>query len=221
MKLPKGWVVVAGGIWKKGSVGWRWAKQMLARMRHRRKPAPVPTPTPTPDPPKPTPAPKPVEMFDDVNVSLIPVDAVAVAGYVDGRWPTYNSLVKKFPHAQHKVSIAVFAKDDADVLDVEPGDAKISEAPAWVRRQHARGHKRPIVYTSLAYAPTLIATLKSAGFEYGVDYLLWSAHYTYKPHLCSPKCGLGMKVIAHATQWTDKAGGKSLDESLVSAEFFA
>ena len=212
MKLPKGWVVVAGGIWKKGSVGWRWAKQMLALERRKHKPTPAPKPPPAPA--------EPVEMYDDVTISLIPVDAVAVAGYVDGHWPTYAQLVKKFPHAQHKVSIAVFARDDADVLDVEPGDARISESPAWVRRQHSRGVKRPIIYTSLAYAPTLIATLKSAGFEYGVDYLLWTAHYNYKPHLCSPKCGLGMKVIAHATQWTDKAGGKSLDESLCSAEFF-
>ena len=162
----------------------------------------------------------PVEMYDDVNVSLIPVTAEAVAGYVDGRWPTYAQLAAKFPHAKHIVSIAVFAKDNASVLDVEPGDASVSQAAAWVKRQKARGLKHAIVYTSLSQAQTLVEALASAGLVYSRDYLLWTAHYNYQPHLCSPKCGLGFKMIAHATQWTDKAGGKSLDESLCSAELF-
>lgn len=161
-----------------------------------------------------------MEMYDDVNVSLIPVAAVAVAGYVDGRWPTYAQLVKKFPHAQHVLSIAVFPTDSAQVLDVETGDATISQAVGWVKREHERGNKKPDVYTAASWGQKLVDTLSLAGFEYGVDYRWWSAHYTGQPHLCSPKCGFGLKVTAHATQWTDKAGGKSLDESLCSAEFF-
>lgn len=163
---------------------------------------------------------KPIEMFDDVNVSLIPVGAEAVAGYVDGKWPTYAQLVKKFPHAQHIVSIAVFASDDADALDIEPGDATVAQATDWVKRQHARGEKRPILYTSVSWAPELVSALTLAGFKYSRDYLLWTAHYTGKPHLCSAKCWPSFQQIAHATQWTDRAGGQSLDESLASAEFF-
>lgn len=170
--------------------------------------------------PKPAPSPVSVEMYDDVNVSLIPVAAQAVAGYVDGKWPTYAQLVKKFPHAQHIVSIAVFAADNAEVLDVEPGDATVAQAAAWVKRQHGRGNKRPVVYTAASWGQSLVNALTAAGLVYGVDYLWWSAHYTGKPHLCSSTCGFQLKVIAHATQWTDKAGGKSLDESLCSAEFF-
>lgn len=161
-----------------------------------------------------------VEMYDDINISLIPVNAVAVAGYVDGRWPTYAQIVKKFPHAQHKISIAVFARDNAEALDIEPGDATVAEAAAWVKRQHANGNPKPIVYTAISWGQGLVNALSKAGFKYGVDYLYWSAHYTGTPHLCSSKCGFGFKGIAHATQWTDKAGGKSLDESLCSAEFF-
>lgn len=163
---------------------------------------------------------KPIQMFDDVNVSLIPVDSVAVAGYVDGRWPTYATLVKKFPHAQHYLSIAVFAKDDADALDVEPGDATIAEAAAWVKRQRKNGNPRPVVYTAISWGQNLVDALTKAGLEYGKDYLYWSAHYTGKPHLCSSKCGFGFKGIAHATQWTDMVNGKNLDESLCSAAFF-
>jgi hypothetical protein len=56
------------------------------------------------------------------SASAIPKTAEAVAGYVGGHWPTYNQLVKDFPHA-HKLSIAVFASEDADCLDIEKGDA--------------------------------------------------------------------------------------------------
>lgn len=190
---------------------WKWLKWRNRKGKH------VPTPAPVPPPP---PA-KPVEMYDDVNVSLIPLNAEAVAGYVDGRWPTYNTLVKKFPHAAHKLSIAVFASDDADALDVEPGDAVPTQAAAWVKKEHAKGNKRPIVYTNASHGQGLVDLLTKAGLKYGVDYLWWSAHYTGKPHLCSAKCGFGIKVIAHATQWTDMAGGHNLDESLCSAALFS
>ena len=193
-----------------------WLKKNHARLigfaTKKRKPAPAPAPAP---------GSLRIEMYDDVNVSLIPVSAEAVAGYVDGRWPTYAQLVKKFPHAKHFVSIAVFSSDNAEVLDIEPGDATIAQAVAWIKRQHARGEKRPVAYTSLAQAELLIQALDHAGFKFGIDYLLWTAHYSGKPHLCSKSCGLGFTHVAHATQWTDHAGGVSLDESLVSAEFFA
>lgn len=184
---------------------WNRYKRLLGH-----KPAPAPNPVPVA-----------VAMYDDVNVSLIPVSAQAVAGYVDGRWPTYAQLVKKFPHAQHVVSIAVFPSDNAEVLDVEPGDATVAQAADWVKRQKARGVKKPVVYTAASWGQSLVNALTLAGLKYGTDYLWWSAHYTYKPHLCSSKCGFGIRVIAHVTQWTDKAEGKSLDESLCSAEFFA
>lgn len=171
--------------------------------------------------PKPKPKPVSLEMYDDVTVSLIPVDAQAVAGYVDGRWPTYGQVCATHPHAQHKISIAVFASDNAEVLDIEPGDATIAEAAAWVKRQHARGNPKPDVYTAVSWAQGLVNALAAAGLKYGIDYRLWTAHYNYTPHLCGPECGFGFKERAHATQWTDKAGGKSLDESLCSAEFFA
>jgi hypothetical protein len=160
-------------------------------------------------------------MYDDINVSLIPVDAVAVAGYVDGKWSTYAQLAAKFPHAKYRLSIAVFPSDDAQVLDVEPGDATIAQAAGWVKRQKAKGNPRPDVYTAVSWGQTLITALTDAGYVYGKDYRWWSAHYTGQPHLCGPACWPGLQYTAHATQWTDKAGGKSLDESVCSAEFFA
>jgi hypothetical protein len=197
----------------------KWAWKWLKWRTHKPAPKPKPPAPPTPKPPKP-PGPKPnVSMYDDVSVNLIPVSAVAVAGYVDGHWPTYAQLVKKFPHAKYKISIAVFAGDSAQALDVEPGDATIAQAVGWLKKESAHG--KHDVYTPLSWAEALVNELTKAGFVYGTNYRLWTAHYTGVPHLCNPKCGLGFTHIAHATQWTDKAGGKSLDESLCSAEFFA
>jgi hypothetical protein len=191
---------------------WPWHVWRLAR-EHVIKPVPVP-PAPVP---KPT---TPISMFDDVNISLIPKSAPAVAGYVGGHWPTFKSLAKAFPHAE-LVSIAVTAAEDAMCLDVERGDATPDQAPAWVRRQHARGVKLPIVYTSASLLQGLVNLLAAHGLKHGRDYLIWSAHYTFHPHFCSPACGFGIRVTADATQWTDHAFGRSLDQSLCQRTIFS
>ena len=204
--MSKPFVIIGGGLWQRGSAGWKWAKTYLEPLARRNKPKP-----------------KPVKlyMYDDVNLALIPKDAQAVAGYVGGRWPTYSRVVNGWPHAKH-LSIAVTAGQDARCLDVETGDALISQAPAWVKRQHQRGETRPVLYTSAAWGERLINTCTAAGLKYGVDYLWWSAHYNpaLGEHLCGPKCGFGLTHTAHATQFTDRALGRSLDESVCSPGFF-
>lgn len=158
-------------------------------------------------------------MFDSVDLKQIPEDAPAVAGYTSGHWPTYPHLAKLWPHARH-LSIAVTASHDAECLDVEPGDATPDQAAAWVKRQHARGIKRPVVYTSVSSAQNLIGRLSAAGIKRG-DVRLWTAHYTHKPHRCGPTCGYGLQSTADATQWTDKSHGRNLDESLCGPGFFS
>lgn len=177
--------------------------------------------------PKPVPKPSKMFMFDDVNVSLIPKNAEAVAGYVDGHFQTWAKVAAGWPKAK-KLRIAVFGQDNGDCLDVEPGDASIMQAPGWVKRQIANWHKsphdvaRPVVYTSASQLQKLVVTMTKAGLRFGQDYLVWSAHYDPKrgAHLCSPTCGFGIKVTAHATQYTDHADGVSLDESLCGPDFF-
>jgi hypothetical protein len=167
-------------------------------------------------------------MYDDVNVALIPPNAPAVAGYVGGRWPTYTKVVKGWPKAKH-LSVAVSVIYNADALDVEPGDATPAQAAAWVKKQinlrkSGNGYNTPkaVVYTNASSGQALIDELEKAGLRYDQDFMWWSAHYdpAKGKHLCSPRCGFGIKVNAHATQFTDKALGKSLDESLVRPGFF-
>lgn len=159
-----------------------------------------------------------VTMYDDINLALIPANAEAVAGYVNGRWPTYDTVVKRWPHAHH-LSIAVTSHADADCLDVEPGDATNDVAAAWVKRQQARGIKRPVVYTSVSNAQALVNVLNKAGIS-RTQFRLWTAHYTGKEHFCNAYCGFGLMTPADATQWTDRALGRSLDQSVCRNDFF-
>src|SRR5262245_7175275 len=90
-----------------------------------------------------------VTMYDSVTVSEIPPDADAAAGYTSGNWPTWLTI-KSGPWPR-KLSIAVTAShDDAECLDVEPGDAEPEQAPGWVQRAKQRGIQKPVLYASLS-----------------------------------------------------------------------
>ena len=157
-----------------------------------------------------------VTMYDSVSVGLIPPNAEAVAGYVGGYWTTFPELRGRFPHAQ-LVSIAVNASEDAECFDVENGDATPADAPAWFRRQTARGVKRPCLYTSLSNVNVLVRILESAGIHRN-EYRLWVAHYTGRPHFCGPSEGL--VTNADACQYYDRALGRNLDVSICEDTFF-
>lgn len=166
-------------------------------------------------------------MFDDVVLDLVPADAEAVAGYTGGAWPTFGELDEHFPKAR-RLSIAISASEDADCLDVEPGDASPADAPGWVRRQLERRHHdpsfynqdKPTVYGSASQGDEIRAVLDGAGIARSA-YFLWTAHYTFEPHLCGPDtCGEVRSTEADATQWTDLALGRSLDQSVLTPQFF-
>lgn len=133
-------------------------------------------------------------MFDSVDVSQIPHDAEAVAGYVNGSFVTFPTLEREFGKGTHKLSITVagHTSSRARCIDVEPGDATIQTCADWLK-----AHKD------------------------GRDYLLWTAHYTGHPHICGPSCGFGLQHEADATQWTNHALGRNLDESRVHHRVFA
>jgi hypothetical protein len=155
-------------------------------------------------------------MYDTVTVDTVPADAQYVAGYVGGSWPTFEPLRRRFPHAR-ALSIAPEANMDAECLDVEPFDATNTQAPAWFSRQKARGILKPVFYTSASNVQALVNTLAAAGIHRS-EYLIWSAHFTYSPHVCAPGgCGYPQ---ADGTQWTDHALGRNLDQSLLLPAFF-
>jgi len=74
-----------------------------------------------------------------------------------------------------------------------------------------------VLYGSASAVNQIIHAMSIAGYARD-RYFIWSAHYTFHSHICSPSgCGYPQ---ADATQWTDKSGGKNLDESLCSDAFF-
>jgi len=101
-------------------------------------------------------------MYDSVTVANLPVEPGALyAGYVDGNWPNFIQISQQFRKSR-VVSIAVQANADAQVLDVEAGDATADQAPAWVVRQRNVGRKRPTIYTSRSNFSTVIAAFNAA-----------------------------------------------------------
>lgn len=152
---------------------------------------------------------KHIVMFDSVDVSQIPRQPQAAAGYVGGHWPTIHELYKQFPHA-HKLSIAVNVGEQAECLDIETGDAEPHDAPTFVRRERCRV-KRPCLYANRSTMPAVIQALNSAGIHRS-EYRLWEADYTEVPHI---------NQGVDACQWTDKALGKNLDQSLCVGDFFS
>jgi hypothetical protein len=160
----------------------------------------------------------PKVMFDDTTVGLIPLDAPAVLGYVDGRYETFPTIEKEFPHA-HKLPCTVFTPGKARCLDIETGDATPEQAPDHVhKRQKTAPHELPVLYANITTMALVVAHLEGAGFHHR-EYLLFSAHYTFHPHICGPKtCGYPTKC--DCTQWTNIAFGRSLDESRISPDLF-
>jgi hypothetical protein len=143
-------------------------------------------------------------MYDGVNPGLVPAGADVYAGYINGMWPTYNNFVQMYPTAKH-VSISVFSAGDAQVLDVENGDAAAVDVPAWLNRQRARGQYRPTVYCSRIGAPGYgWQDVMNACDQAGVAHPdFWIADYTGQPHSLPG---------AVAVQWTDHGG---YDESAI------
>jgi peptidoglycan hydrolase-like protein with peptidoglycan-binding domain len=160
-----------------------------------------------------------ITMFDDITVSALPSGQdYAYGGYTGGHWPTFRQLQHAFP-GHRLFSIAVSSGDDGDGLDIEKGDASIADAPGWYERQVARGVWRPGLYTSASNMAALERTMAAHHVERRA-YRLWSAHYTHKAHLCSPRsCGYGLSE-ADGTQWTDRALGLPLDRSILLPDFF-
>jgi len=158
-------------------------------------------------------------MFDSVDLSQIPADATALGCYVDGRFANSAEAADRFPHARI-LTIAVFADHDADALDIEQGDATPGQAVGWYARQRARGVARPCLYASAFVMDTeVVPAIRAAGIGRQAV-RLWAAHYNGSAHICGPGSCKELGIDADGTQWTDRAMGRNLDQSLLADDFF-
>lgn len=205
---PRTWKVSTAGkraLLKGLEVLNRRRRGELEALKHEHKPTPKPKPKPPPPPSN-----RHVTMYDAVEVKAIPNNPEAVAGYVDG-FVTYPIVVARFPHAKH-ISIAKTANFNADILDIENGDAVPTDAPGWIRRQHARGKKVPGVYMSESIMWEVIGICERNGIQRH-EFKVWSANWTGTPHI---------DPGANATQYRGEVGRlpNVYDVSLCEASFF-
>lgn len=163
-----------------------------------------------------------ITMFDTAFSDQFPAGAQAYAAYVDGGvgdQPNYAHIVSAFPNARH-LSIALFAANDADALDVESGAAEPADIPGWHARQVARGISRPVIYANVyTMGAEVLPVLSAAGIARAAV-RLWTAHYGFGEHACGPGSCRELSVDADGTQWTSAALGRTLDQSLLAADFF-
>jgi hypothetical protein len=161
-------------------------------------------------------------MYDTTLNDQFPAGAQAYAAYVDGavgNQPNYAYIVSAFPKAQH-LSIALYASDNADALDVEPGASSPGDVPSWYARQVRRGVQRPCIYANVSTMnASILPTLSQAGIP-RANVRLWTAHYDVGEHICGPdSCGM-LGINADGTQWTPTALGLVLDQSQLAEDFF-
>ena len=160
-------------------------------------------------------------MWDSAADDQLPPDGEAYAGYVDGsvgNQPNYAYVVAHFPYAHH-LSIANDPAHNADTLDVEPGDASPEAVPGWYARQRERGMQRPCLYASVSAMETFAVPLIQAARIPRSQVRLWTAHYQGE-HICGPSSCGELSIEADGTQWTNSAMGRTLDQSLLAADFF-
>lgn len=159
-----------------------------------------------------------VTMYDSIYVTSLPSGGDAYAGYVNGKWATWDALVTAKEKTGAKLlSIDVFGNATAHCLDVESGDATNADVLPWFKRMKAAGIPVPVIYTSAGNTQAVINILMLQGKYTRQEFLIWSAHYTGKEHICAPAvCGY---AAADATQWTD-AGPNGCDVSAAASYFF-
>ena len=136
-------------------------------------------------------------MYDAVNASAIPANARYVAGYVDGPVSQWSSTDwDRFQNARLLTITVTGATANADVIDVENGDATVQTAINWITRYPNR-----IIYinksTFEANQTALSAIADKCRF--------WIADWTNIPHLYPGSI---------ATQWTSG----TIDQSLLRVD---
>jgi hypothetical protein len=133
---------------------------------------------------------KPSTIYDSVTPSTIPSGADA-AVYADGAYQASSAAVAGHRHVLWIDTNG--SRTDANVLDVEPGDATPAGAAAWVKAKlTANPNSTAIVYTFKSDWPSTTAAIDTlpASMQSHVKY--WIADPTGTPHIL---------VGAAATQW--------------------
>ena len=149
-------------------------------------------------------------MADSINVNNLPSTFPAYAGYVDGKWPNYSTIVAKFPNAYHVGYAATTNpanwKAQPNGADIERYDWTVTQSPT------AFNHGIRIFYLSPYTVAKLVTLVPRTQIK------IITAHYGYGTHICGPNtCNLS-PIPADGTQWIDHT--TLWDESILLTNFF-
>lgn len=149
---------------------------------------------------------------------IVPTNTPEVIGsYANGRFANTAAAKQAFPNARHIQYDVNGTRPDADILDIEPGDASPPTGPVWSRK-YKGSLPHPGLYTSASNIATVVSTMLDAGFS-REQFLIQSAHFTFTEHICGPgTCGFPQ---ADATQYADKGlKGENTDLNVFTDRFF-
>lgn len=132
-------------------------------------------------------------MFDAVDAKDVPSSGFdLLAGYSNGNYQSYLPLKQRFPHVT-VVSIDTQNKPgSAQVCDIENGDVRPDEAPAWFDASLRAGIVRPTLY----YSASLHEEIK--GYMGERKYDAWIGDYG--PSECPVKSDAQVTVVAWQKQ---------------------
>jgi hypothetical protein len=155
-------------------------------------------------------------MRDSTNAADIPSDGTQlVAGYANGAYAWSQVDFDRFPAAGHVLIDVNGSRPDADVLDVENGDASVPTAVQWIRTKYRQAHDfPPVIYCDRSTLPSLIEACAESQFQPGVHYYLWVATLDGTQQLENV---IGVAAVQYAGQ--DATGGH-YDESIVYADLW-
>lgn len=149
-------------------------------------------------------------MYDDTNLGLIPNAPHAVAAYVNGRFANVDEARRRFPHARI-LGISVGGIVAADCYDIERGDYTPAQVPELYKAALDGGIWRPCFYAQLSGVMPAVRDELRPIIKDRADVRLWVAYYNGQADL---------PAAYDAHQFTDRALGRSLDESICNDQFF-
>jgi hypothetical protein len=148
-------------------------------------------------------------MYDDTDLSLIPAMPHAVAAYINGSFANYEEARKRFPHARI-LSISVTGDVAADCYDLEKGDYPYDQAGHLFTIARDGGIWRPCFYFELT-ARQMVQDSLASQVKDAKEVRQWVAYWNGHTDLPS---------WADAHQFTNRALGRNLDESICRDDFF-
>jgi hypothetical protein len=143
------------------------------------------------------------KMADSTSAADLPEGCDAYAGYVDGQWPSYESICRRFYPRAHCISITVLG-GNARFADVERGDLTVMDGAAWLvdriprfagglwsphfgARRYISPQWRPGLYVPESSLTELLSALSAiAPALHRSAYCIWAARWTNDPPTTLP-----------------------------------